>query len=64
MADMKFQDMKMADRIAGHENARHERMQFYNSNKYKNNSLSTMLTAMNKKTTKIIKGDYTPSHRL
>jgi len=24
MTDMKLQDMKMADQIAGHENARHE----------------------------------------
>jgi len=35
--DMKLQDMKMSDRIAGHENARYELMQFYDStsNKYK-----------------------------
>jgi len=46
MTDIKLQDMKMADQIAGHENQRREIMQFYNSN-IKNNILSKMITATN-----------------
>jgi len=34
MTDMKLQDMKMADQIAGHENARHESL-FYHNNEHK-----------------------------